>query len=67
MLSGDEVMELLGLQPGIAVGQALDALEEEVEAGEIATAQEARAFLVDRWGEREDAEMDGSPVRPGDD
>jgi len=67
MLSGDEVMELLGLEPGIAVGQALDALEEEVEAGEIATAQEARAFLVDWWGEREDAEMDGSPVRSRDD
>ena len=46
MLSGDEVMELLGLEPGTAVGQALDALEEEVEAGEIATAEEARAFLV---------------------
>ena len=30
-------MELLGLEPGVAVGQALDALEEEVEAGEVTT------------------------------
>jgi hypothetical protein len=67
MLSGDEVMELLGLEPGVAVGQALGALDEEVEAGEIATATEARAFLQDWWGEREDAEADASSLRPGDD
>ena len=67
VLSGHEVMDLLGLEPGVAVGRALDALDEEVEAGEIATAEEARAFLVDWWGERKDAEVDTSPVRPGDD
>jgi len=67
VLSGHEVMELLGLEPGVAVGQALDALEEEVEAGEITTAAEARAFLKDRWGEREDADAEPPPVRPGDD
>jgi poly(A) polymerase len=54
LLSGDEVMELLGLEPGADVGRALDALEEEVEAGEIHTADEARAFLRDWWGARED-------------
>jgi len=48
LLSGHDVMELLGLEPGAAVGEALDALEEEVEAGEIRTAEEARAFLLDR-------------------
>ena len=67
VLSGHEVMDLLGLEPGVAVGRVLDALDEEVEAGEIATAEEARAFLVDWWGERKDAEVDTSPVRPGDD
>jgi len=66
VLSGHEVMELLGLEPGVAVGQALDALEEEVEAGEITTAEEARAFLVDRWGEREDG-AGAAPRRSEDD
>ena len=49
MLSGDEVMELLDLQPGPAVGEALRLLEEEVEAGEVATPDEARAFLREWW------------------
>jgi poly(A) polymerase len=56
LLSGDEVMELLGLEPGADVGRALGALEEEVEAGEIHTVDEARAFLRDWWGAREDGE-----------
>jgi poly(A) polymerase len=66
MLSGNEVMELLGLAPGVAVGQALDDLEEEVEAGEVATAEEARAFLQDWWGEREDAAAEAPRERRGD-
>jgi len=49
LLSGDEVMELLGLVPGPAVGEALQVLEEEVEAGEIATPDDARSFLHDWW------------------
>ena len=49
ILSGDEVMEFLGLGPGPAVGEALRLLEEEVEAGEIATPDEARAFLREWW------------------
>jgi len=66
VLSGYEVMELLGLEPGVAVGQALDALDEEVEAGEITTAEEARAFLTDWWGEREDG-VGAAPRPPEDD
>ncbi len=52
VLSGDDVMEVLGIEPGPAVGQALDALEEEVEAGEVRTEGEARDFLL-RWWARE--------------
>jgi len=66
LLSGHDVMELLGLAPGARVGQALAELEEEVEAGEIRTADEARAFLLDRWGEREDGGAgDGGPGEGG--
>ncbi|MCX6372190.1 MAG: HD domain-containing protein [Actinobacteria bacterium] len=64
VLGGDEVMELLGLEPGAAVGRALDALDEEVEAGEIATADDARAFLRDWWRGREDG-ADAEPCPPG--
>ena len=66
VLSGHEAMELLDLEPGVAVGQALDTLDEEVEAGEITTAEEARAFLLDWWGEREDG-AGAAPRRPEDD
>jgi len=66
VLSGHEVMKLLGLKPGVAVGQALDALEEEVEAGEITTAAEARAFLQKWWGERDDG-AGAAPRSPKDD
>ncbi len=52
VLSGDDVMQELGIEPGPAVGQALDALEEEVEAGEVRTEDEARAFLL-AWWQRE--------------
>lgn len=67
LLSGHEVMELLGLEPGVAVGQALAALDEEVEAGEITTAAQARAFLKDRWGEREGGDAEPPPLHSGDD
>ena len=53
LLSGDDVVGLLGIAPGPAVGQALEALEEEVEAGEVATVDEARAFLAAWWSARE--------------
>lgn len=55
LLSGDDVMAVLGIAPGPAVGQALDALEEEIEAGEVRTEDEARTFLL-RWWEREGEE-----------
>ena len=49
LLSGDDVMGLLGLEPGPAVGRALDALDEEIEAGEVGDADEARVFLRAWW------------------
>jgi len=61
LLSGDDVMELLGLEPGPAVGQALDALEEEVEAGEVTDAREARAFLARWWDRDGEAQAGGDP------
>lgn len=67
VLSGHEVMGLLGLEPGAEVGRALAALEEEVEAGEISTPDEARAFLKDWWGGREDVGAESRTVHPGDD
>ncbi|MFA4964569.1 MAG: HD domain-containing protein [Thermoleophilia bacterium] len=70
LLSGDDVMALLGLRPGPAVGQALDALDEEVEAGEVASADEARAFLEKWWGARSEAGPAGAasrgPHEPGE-
>jgi tRNA nucleotidyltransferase/poly(A) polymerase len=60
LLSGDDVMRVLGIAPGPAVGQALEALDEEVEAGEVRDVDEARAFLLDWW--RRDREPDaGGP------
>ena len=61
ILDGDEVMALLGITPGPAVGQALDALDEEVEAGEVTTVEQARAFLLAWWGREgpEDAAAEG--------
>ena len=52
LLSGEDVMDVLGIEPGPAVGQALDALEEEVEAGDVRSEDEARDFLL-AWWERE--------------
>ena len=49
ILSGDDVMQVLGIQPGAAVGQALEALKEEIEAGEVDDIATARAFLLDWW------------------
>jgi len=54
LLSGDDVMTLLGIEPGPAVGQALDALDEEVEAGEVSGADDARAFLLEWWDRKDD-------------
>jgi len=45
LLSGHEVMTLLGLPPGPRVGQALEALREAQAAGEVTTREQAEAFL----------------------
>jgi hypothetical protein len=42
-------MALLGLEPGPAVGRALEALEEEIEAGEVTDEAGARSFLREWW------------------
>lgn len=61
IMSGEDVMELLDLEPGPAVGLALDALEEEIGAGEVTTTAEARVFLRDWWQARQGG------VQTGDD
>jgi poly(A) polymerase len=52
LLHGDEVMALLGLAEGAAVGRALDVLQEEIDCGEVTTPEQSRAFLLG-WWERE--------------
>ncbi|MBN2205303.1 MAG: HD domain-containing protein [Thermoleophilia bacterium] len=64
LLSGDDVIALLGIRPGPAVGQALDALEEEVEAGDVSTVDEARSFLT-RWWSRRESSPEGSETAAG--
>jgi poly(A) polymerase len=59
LLSGEDVMRLLRLEPGPAVGLALEALDEEVDAGEVQSAAEARAFLIRWWMERCSAQETG--------
>ena len=59
LLSGGDVMELLALEPGPEVGLALDALEEEIDAGEVTTPDQARAFL--RAWQRTRREDTGGP------
>ncbi len=51
LLSGGEVMALLGLSPGPQVGQALEALREAQAAGEVRSREEAVVFLQ-RWHAR---------------
>lgn len=50
LLSGSEIMALLGLEAGPKVGQAVRALAEAAALGEVADAEEARAFLLDWAG-----------------
>ncbi len=45
LLTGDEVMELLGIQPGEGVGRALKALQEAQAEGRVASKEEAEQFL----------------------
>jgi poly(A) polymerase len=45
LLSGDEIMEILGIGQGEAVGKAVKALSNAQVRGEISTKKEAREFL----------------------
>jgi poly(A) polymerase len=49
LLTGDDVMRLLGIPPGRAVGRALAALKEETEAGEVSSRGEAERYLTEWW------------------
>lgn len=46
LLSGEEVMEILGLKPGEEVGKALRALHDQQIKGIVTTKKEAREFLL---------------------
>lgn len=48
LLTGQDIMALLQLEPGPQVGQAVRALAEAVAVGEVADVAEAKAFLL-RW------------------
>jgi tRNA nucleotidyltransferase/poly(A) polymerase len=49
LLDGVAVMDLLGVEEGAVVGRALDALQEEIDCGEVGTPEQARAFLLGWW------------------
>ncbi|MEZ5125227.1 MAG: hypothetical protein R2826_03125 [Thermoleophilia bacterium] len=67
LLSGEEVMALLGLSPGPDVGAAMAALEEEVDVGDVTTPEAARVFLLAWWCERRVNEGgEDAPVRRDD-
>ncbi len=67
LLSGEDVMETLALGPGPEVGMALTALEEEIDAGEVSTPDEARAFLGEWWVLRQaDPSQAADEGPPGD-
>ena len=56
LLTGDEVMDILGLHPGEEVGLILNALYEEQLAKRITTKKEAKAFVKDagkKWKQEE--------------
>ncbi len=50
LITGEEVMELLGIGPGPEVGDLLEAVREAQAAGEISTPEEARNFILRRVG-----------------
>ena len=65
LLDGDEAMSLLGLAPGPLVGEALRALQEETDALEVTTKDQARDFLL-QWRDRRAASGEGEPTTSGD-
>ncbi|GMA17538.1 CCA tRNA nucleotidyltransferase [Deinococcus metallilatus] len=50
LLTGRDVMALLGVPPGPAIGEALRAVAEAQALGEVRDAEEARAFLLGQEG-----------------
>jgi poly(A) polymerase len=58
LLDGDEVMALLGLPEGAAVGRALDVLQEEIDCGVATTTEQARAFLLGWWEREQEGHSD---------
>lgn len=46
LLTGDQVMELLGIGPGPQLGRILETLREAESAGQVTKASEAREFLL---------------------
>jgi hypothetical protein len=48
LLSGDEVIKLLKIDPGPEVGSAISALVESQALGEIKTKEEATEFILKR-------------------
>lgn len=46
LLSGDEIMQLLGIEPGGAVGAAMERLREAESRGLVGSSEEAREFLL---------------------
>lgn len=51
LLTGEDVMALLGIGPGPAVGRALREVAEAQAVGEVRTSGEARALVLSRAGE----------------
>ncbi len=52
LLSGNEVMELLNLEPGPQVGRALSLLADAVHGDEVHNRRQARRYLRDAWARR---------------
>lgn len=46
LLSGDEIMQMLGLEPGGAVGATMERLREAESRGLVSSSEEAREFLL---------------------
>jgi poly(A) polymerase len=49
IISGDDIIEHLGLKPGPAVGQLLEAVQEAQAAGEVTNRKEALALAAEVW------------------
>lgn len=66
LVTGEEVMDLLSVREGPIVGSALEALEEEVEVGEVTSAEEAREFLRAWWEGQKIAARDDTATHAGE-